>query len=220
MKTRPPDCLATWVIISFGNDSYTTLTPILLDSRRIGYPSEGQLEEVMNHKQKLGYTLLGAGIMAVGITIGQVITPDIEAQSNGVFDEITCRSLEVVDENGNTGIMLDTGYGVRIFNKEGISAIRLTSIEGANAVIVSNPSGRPAIQLFADEDYREVNIFDKDDPLLGSGSIRFVVSEEGNSISIKKGKTAGETIYLMADEETGPFIFISDRTGKIKWSAP
>ena len=29
----------------------------------------------MNHKQKLGYTLLGAGIMAVGITIGQFVTP-------------------------------------------------------------------------------------------------------------------------------------------------
>ena len=31
----------------------------------------------MNNKQKLGYTLLGAGIMAVGITIGQFLTPNI-----------------------------------------------------------------------------------------------------------------------------------------------
>ena len=54
----------------------------------------------MNYKQKLGYTLLGAGIMALGIIIGQAITPDIEAQSNGVFDKITCRGIEVVDENG------------------------------------------------------------------------------------------------------------------------
>ena len=54
----------------------------------------------MNQKQKLGYTLLGAWIMAVGIIIGQVITPNIEAQSNGVFDEITCRGIKVVDENG------------------------------------------------------------------------------------------------------------------------
>lgn len=36
----------------------------------------------MNHKQKLGYMLLGAGIMALGIIIGQVVTPDIEARSN------------------------------------------------------------------------------------------------------------------------------------------
>ena len=60
----------------------------------------------MNQKQKLGYMVLGAGIMAIGIIIGQVVTPDIEAQSNGVFDEITCRSLKVVDEKGETGIQL------------------------------------------------------------------------------------------------------------------
>ena len=29
----------------------------------------------MNHRQKLGYMALGAGIMAVGITIGQFVTP-------------------------------------------------------------------------------------------------------------------------------------------------
>ena len=32
----------------------------------------------MNYKQKFGYSLLGAGIMALGIIIGQVITPDTE----------------------------------------------------------------------------------------------------------------------------------------------
>ena len=49
----------------------------------------------MNHKQKLGYTLLGAGVMAVGITIGQFITPQLEAQQNGYFDKILCRQLLV-----------------------------------------------------------------------------------------------------------------------------
>ena len=38
----------------------------------------------MNYKQKLGYTLLGAAVMAVGIIIGQLSTPNIEAQSNSV----------------------------------------------------------------------------------------------------------------------------------------
>ena len=42
----------------------------------------------MNTWQKLGYMALGAGILAIGIIIGQVITPDIEAQKNGVFDKI------------------------------------------------------------------------------------------------------------------------------------
>ena len=60
----------------------------------------------MNHKQKLGYMALGAGILAVGIMIGQFVTPDIEAQSAGVFDEITCRLLTVVDEKGKRRIAL------------------------------------------------------------------------------------------------------------------
>ena len=46
---------------------------------------------MVNHKPKLGYMALGAGILALGIIIGQWGTPDIEAQSNGVFDEITSR---------------------------------------------------------------------------------------------------------------------------------
>ena len=60
----------------------------------------------MNHKQKLAYMALGALILALGITIGQVITPTIEAQNNGVFDDITCRSLRVVDEKGEATIYL------------------------------------------------------------------------------------------------------------------
>lgn len=60
----------------------------------------------MNYKQKLGYMALGAGIMALGIIIGQVITPTIEAHNNGVFDDITCRSLRVVDEKGEGTIYL------------------------------------------------------------------------------------------------------------------
>ena len=63
----------------------------------------------MNYKQKLGYIILGAGILAIGIIIGQVITPDIEAQSNGVFDKITYRELEVVDAKSNKAIVLADG---------------------------------------------------------------------------------------------------------------
>ena len=54
----------------------------------------------MNQKQKLGYRALGVGILAIGIIVGQWVTPDIEAQNNGMFDKITCRELEVVDKTG------------------------------------------------------------------------------------------------------------------------
>ena len=69
----------------------------------------------MNYKQKLGYMALGAGLLAVGIIIGQWGTPDIEAQSNGVFDKIACREIEVIDKDGNEAIRLyTTKHGGRI----------------------------------------------------------------------------------------------------------
>ena len=81
---------------------------------------------MMTHKQKLGYMLLGAGIMALGIIIGQVITPEIEAQSNGVFDEIQCRKLTVVDHNGKRAVLLSSenddmlnSNSVKIFDQKG-----------------------------------------------------------------------------------------------------
>ena len=76
----------------------------------------------MNHKQKLGYMALGAGILAIGNIIGQWGTPDIEAQSNGVFDKITCREIEVIDKDSNEAIRLYTtkhGGDIRMHSKDG-----------------------------------------------------------------------------------------------------
>lgn len=106
----------------------------------------------MNHKQKLGYTLLGAGIMAVGITIGQFITPDIEAQSNGVFDKITCREIEVVDTKGNKAIVSGSGgqapfreNWVTIHYPQGDKAIQLLSNEPGTSMIKGSYHTRDAI---------------------------------------------------------------------------
>ena len=93
----------------------------------------------MNHKQKLGYILLGAGIMAVGITIGQFVTPTLDAQSNGVFDKVVCREIEVVDKDGNKAIALfskaDTNQ-VIVYNPQGKSGIKLESGGWGNYVLV------------------------------------------------------------------------------------
>lgn len=85
--------------------------------------------QIMNYKQKLGYTVLGAVIMAVGIAIGQFSTPNIEAQSNGVFDDIRC-------------------YGLTVMNKHGDPAIVLgSSSRDENAIILYNQARIPVISL-------------------------------------------------------------------------
>ena len=53
----------------------------------------------MNYKQKSGYMLLGAGLLAIGIIIGRLIETRMEAQSVGVFEKISCREFELVERH-------------------------------------------------------------------------------------------------------------------------
>ena len=153
----------------------------------------------MNHKQKFFYTLLGAGIMALGITIGQFITPNIEAQNNGVFDEIQCSKLTVVDKHGKKAIRLvssEKSNGIVVYNEDGDSAIDLVSFfKEGNKIAIYNVSNSDKVGIG-----------------LTAGD------ELGNGMSIHDyfGKTK---IWLSVDE-TGNSINITDWTGKIKWSAP
>lgn len=125
----------------------------------------------MNQKQKLGYMALGAGILAFGITIGQFITPDIEAQNNGVFDKITCREIQVVDEHGKLRIYLDILNGASIIslhNSQGADAIRLYAAEGTGNSVIVYDKGLRAISLDStfmsfdsDEKSNHVRVFDE-----------------------------------------------------------
>ena len=152
----------------------------------------------MNHRQKLGYMALGALILAIGITIGQFITPNIEAQQNGVFDEITCRRLYVEDEDGKTAIALnsinDLGNGISIYHPNGDLAVGLNSsndsadgIDSVNGISIFDKNGTPAINL---------------------GSLETV---NGMSIYHPNGKTA---IMLNSRNDLGNGIVISDPNGK------
>ena len=51
----------------------------------------------MNHKQKLAYMALGAGILALGILIDNLTSSPVTAQTDG---EITCQKLTFVNETG------------------------------------------------------------------------------------------------------------------------
>ena len=151
----------------------------------------------MNHKQKLGYTVLGAVIMLVGLGIGAIVSPPLIAQSDGVFDEIRCSKLTVVDKNGKPAIVLATIEGlngVTIFDKAGKIAINLVSLNRrGNSITVANRAGGPAIFLGVTED----------------GNYVFVVNKAGK-----------QAVGLSSDNELGNFVTIYDGAGNIKWTAP
>ena len=170
----------------------------------------------MNYKQKLGYILFGAGIMAVGITIGQFITPDIEAQSNGVFDKITCRQLEVVDEKGNRGILLlavgDTNAILIGDKSPGTGKIFLGTDHEFNSISITDGAGNRAIRLEAKEHNNHVQLFDK----AGKEAIFLNTHEDANGITIL-GKDEKPAILLSAIEsENNLFVVRKGGEGSVK----
>ena len=108
----------------------------------------------MNHKQKLGYMALGAGILAVGIIIGQWVTPDIEAQNNGMFDQVFCKELTIVDNSKNPRIMLDFDdveerANISMFDKNRNLATYLGSSEDGSLFVLNFLSGESGVMLSA-----------------------------------------------------------------------
>lgn len=151
----------------------------------------------MNHKQKLGYITLGAVIMLIGMWIGNSTSPPLIAQSNGVFDKIQCRSLEVIDVKGKKSIALfasEDSNGIWIVDKASKRGIVLGAYQGLdNAVTIYDKDGKQvAIRLASDK-------------IRGSGIV----------IYDNTGKTA---IDLVADEMLGNEVHVFDRKGNPKWS--
>ena len=118
---------------------------------------------IMNHKQKLGYMALGAGILALGIIIGQFVTPDIEAQNNGVFDQVYCKGLTIVDNSGNPRITLNVDGGekranIAIWGKNKKTAAYLGSSEDGSLFVLNFLSGESGVTLSVFEELGAGNI--------------------------------------------------------------
>ena len=197
----------------------------------------------MNQKQKLGYMALGAGIMALGIIIGKVIAPGIEAQSNGVFDEIICTKLTVVNDAGTHKIELISEQDqniLRLTDRAGTPQIGISVSDDGNSMMIMNRRNRGiGIWLLSEiEKDNQILLFEPDKEgnnqqialrshggersLITLGrdrEISLMVSKKRNVISVN-GKVGEESINLWAFEEESPSIFILDRTGELKWRRP
>ena len=192
----------------------------------------------MNHKQKLGYMALGAGILAIGIIIGQVVTPDIEAQSNGVFDKIQCREIEVIDKDGKTAIRLHTtkhGGDIRMDSKDGRIATMSIDENGGSVFLSGKGKGSGGtVSMFTREDSASLSVHDR---LLSDRGISMFATEFDGVINLKGegGKVAmyatihdGRVAVYSKDrgeaemrtEEHGGRIRLLDKRGKIKWQSP
>ena len=141
----------------------------------------------MNHKQKLGYMALGAGILALGIIIGQVVTPNIEAQSNGVFDKIQCRQLEVVNKHGEIAIELVAGANPNV-----VGSARRGQI---SRVVLYDEQGKQGVSLECDNWYNQLIIAHKQFPeIWGLRAYSSKASTKHNGLSTAAQKRKGVII--------------------------
>ena len=109
---------------------------------------------------------LGAVIMLIGLAVGAIVSPPLVAQHNGVFDKITCREIEVVDENGNQAIVLGSKEGVNLMtvsDKQGEIAIDLSVAEPINSIGIRDAAGNEAIRMSAVDfsNSNHIRIYDK-----------------------------------------------------------
>ena len=173
----------------------------------------------MNNKQKLGYMALGAGIMAIGITIGQFITPNIEAQSNGVFGEIQCSKLTVVNEAGRTAIDLtssqEKGNALILFSPAGRTAVALHT-DGKVASIGMSNNGGEGVVLFCSEDANGLQIFDEAD----ESAITVVAAKGLGRVVTVSNEAGGHAVKLSSYDDLGNGVSVYDSTGNITWTAP
>ncbi len=161
----------------------------------------------MNHKQKLMYMLLGAGIMAIGIIIGQVVTPNIEARSNGVFDEIQCTKLTVVDKAGKDAIVLKPhplsfGNEILIFAPDGKEAIRLSAGRLVNSIGINNQAGKRQVGLSA---FTDRNLMFIHDPVSGH-AFEFRALPQKNVLVVYEKKSSGRGIGFYGDSNEAEMI--------------
>lgn len=172
----------------------------------------------MNHKQKLGYALLGAAVMAIGMTIGQFTTPNIEAQNNSVLDEIVCKKITVVDSDGNPGILLESkekGNQITINHEQGKEAISLITESGGALIQLDKPSGEFAAALVNAGPATMLSLGDRaDKPAI---SLQ-VLGEVIRSIEIADKKGTG--IISLNHGVLGTDIIIENKAGERIWKAP
>lgn len=159
----------------------------------------------MKRKQKLGYIILGAGILAIGIIIGQFVTPDIEAQSNGVFDKIQCREIEVIDKDGETAIRLYTtkhGGDIRMDSKDGRIVTMSIDENGGSVYLFGKGKGDGGIvSMHAGEDHASLGVRDR---VLSDGGIWMYADDYGGRLDVKgKGLFDGGAVYIRIDSQGG-----------------
>ena len=181
-------------------------------------------EKVMTHIQRSGYMLLGAGLLALGIIIGRMIETRTVVQSGGVFDEIVCRRVTLVDKDGNKAMDLGSSDDatdvfsneLSFYDKWGNLAMLLYARDSSHGIWVYDDRGNRAFELSTNHDVaNRLLLRDKK----GSRAVTMVSSSLGNLVNVHSSLDKSYvSLYAWNDKETR--VAVRDKGGKTRWQAP
>ena len=170
----------------------------------------------MKHKVNARDMALGAGIMLIGLAVGVIGTTPLIAQREGVFGEIQCSRLVVVDETGKPAITLATDA-----KESGLP-------EKQNVMIVYNKSGEKAVVIGTHREHNGVDVHDKQGEPLAvlsasrqGGMLRLLTMDSRNSrqpaILLLGGGPMGSSVMLFSPEGhvMSQYYVIDETTGFI-----
>ena len=173
----------------------------------------------MNYKQKLGYIVLGAVIMLVGLGLGTIVSPPLIAQKDGALDEIQCSKLTVVDKAGQPAIVMGTDEESRntitLFNQAGKEVVHLYAAKQQTSVKISRPSGTQAIHLFGAKRLGAI-VLDDD---AGKAAVSLSVAHKVTR-GVLLFDEEGESAVTLTSNILGNNVTVYDSAGNKKWVAP
>ena len=158
----------------------------------------------MNYKQKLGYTILGAVIMSVGLGLGAIVTAPLIAQNNGVFDKVQCTTLMVVDKHGNPAVIIganEDGNGILLRNQAGKDAIVLHTQNSTNSLSIYDHAERETHALRSYKNGSDIVIFNETHAPAVGLAVSSTPTKKGNAIILwtPDGK---EAVLLDVSDDT------------------
>ena len=176
----------------------------------------------MNYRQKLGYIALGTVIMLAGMTVDSILAPPSVAERDGVFDEIECNGITLVNGSGQSRMRLsaaDDGGAIAIYDRTGRPAVVLYAYPEGNGLRIYSKPGQQAFDLSTAGAHKNtLTVFDgKNLPAL------LLMSHEtfGNrAVIMQPTREMNTAITLFADKREGNQVVVYDHEGEITWNTP
>jgi hypothetical protein len=158
----------------------------------------------MKFKERLAYFALGCAFVIVGQVLTTLVAPKATAQNsqqNVEFDKVTCKSLQIVDDNGKIWASLKSpdspslaGEILQIFNRGGESVCTIGDQVGGR---LRTTSGIRSVSSLIEL----------------SGMTGISVSGDTGSIQIKRGQESTDSLVSIQKHRNGGIVIINGTDG-------